>query len=192
MRRSEVFWRTFCGDSSARQSPAPDIFGSHFILWLVVLLTSCTFSGNKFSRSELDHALGGGRWRERFPWVEKLLWDDPTAQCQIDHTFDDLFEPLDLTQLKYAIQQFSSAYLDWHCTARGHFSSEDGIYGIGPLSMESGDEVWILAGEPVPCVLRPASGGRFELLGEAYIHGIMKGELADHRLLQETQELVLV
>lgn len=39
------------------------------------------------------------------------------------------------------------------------------------------DEVWILHGALAPVLLRPTSHGRYRLLGDAYVHGIMNGEI---------------
>jgi hypothetical protein len=39
-----------------------------------------------------------------------------------------------------------------------------------------GDQVWVLSGLSTPFVLRPLSNGRYSLMGEAYVHGIMCGE----------------
>lgn len=59
------------------------------------------------------------------------------------------------------------------------FVTERGCLGMGPAVLEVGDEVWVLAGADVPLILRPSksSGEEFILVGEAYIHGIMQGEV---------------
>ncbi|GME42095.1 heterokaryon incompatibility protein [Neofusicoccum parvum] len=64
------------------------------------------------------------------------------------------------------------------------FKTEEGLIGIGPGYMEEGDEVWDLFGGHVPYLLRPmlpddeARGGwDYSLVGECYVHGVMKGEL---------------
>lgn len=59
------------------------------------------------------------------------------------------------------------------------FRTEGGLLGIGPLEINMGDEVWILAGAKTPLVLRDGSPGRKKLLGEAYVHGLMHGEVLD-------------
>jgi hypothetical protein len=57
------------------------------------------------------------------------------------------------------------------------FRTEGGILGIGPLEVKIGDKVWILAGAKTPLVLRDGSPGRKKLLGEAYVYGLMYGEV---------------
>ncbi|KAL3298884.1 heterokaryon incompatibility protein [Colletotrichum asianum] len=53
---------------------------------------------------------------------------------------------------------------------------------IGPAALRPGDKVFIIAGCNFPIVLREKvssygrSTGKFELVGEAYVHSIMAGE----------------
>ena len=58
---------------------------------------------------------------------------------------------------------------------RALFSTERGYIGLGPPHCRPGDLVCILFGGEVPFVLRPV-GGRYQLVGDAYVHGIMEGE----------------
>lgn len=53
--------------------------------------------------------------------------------------------------------------------------TERGYYLLGPDVMQQGDVVAVLYGGKVPFVLRP-EGGRWKLLGECYMHGMMSGE----------------
>ncbi|KAI0402997.1 heterokaryon incompatibility protein-domain-containing protein [Xylaria palmicola] len=50
-----------------------------------------------------------------------------------------------------------------------------GYYVLGPAALEAGDIVCVLFGSKVPFCLRPM-GGRYLLVGECYVHGLMKGE----------------
>ena len=56
------------------------------------------------------------------------------------------------------------------------FVTANGYIGLGPRSLQPGDEVWIVSGLGTPSVLRPSRTGRFRWIGEAYVHGIMHGE----------------
>jgi hypothetical protein len=62
----------------------------------------------------------------------------------------------------------------------GHrpFLTDRGYLGTGYLSIEAGDELWIVSGSPAPLVLRRtgALDNEFTIVGEAYVHGIMHGE----------------
>ncbi|KAM0185568.1 hypothetical protein ACHAPI_012125 [Fusarium lateritium] len=62
----------------------------------------------------------------------------------------------------------------------GHrpFLTDTGYLGAGYVSIEVGDELWIVSGSPAPMVLRRtgALDNEFTIVGEAYVHGIMNGE----------------
>jgi len=66
---------------------------------------------------------------------------------------------------------------------RRPFLTPRGWIGLGPAAMKSGDVVAILFGCRMPFVLRPSDEGRFMLLGDAYVHGLMDGEF-----MQEERE----
>lgn len=62
--------------------------------------------------------------------------------------------------------------------------TDDGSIGFGPEMSERGDVVFILPGGKVPYVLRRVEVSvtgtpRFQLLGDAFIHGAMAGEMID-------------
>lgn len=58
------------------------------------------------------------------------------------------------------------------------FLTDTGYLGAGYLSIEAGDELWIVSGSPAPLILRKtgARDDEFTVVGEAYVHGIMQGE----------------
>jgi hypothetical protein len=62
------------------------------------------------------------------------------------------------------------------------FKTENDFIGMGTLSIQPGDQVWLIRDSLVPLVLRPASdSGTFRLVGEAYLHGFMHGEMLEPR-----------
>jgi hypothetical protein len=56
---------------------------------------------------------------------------------------------------------------------------ESGNLGLGPCSTQPGDLVAFIRNAGVPFILREAQRGRYELVGEAYIHGFMHEEIAE-------------
>ncbi|KAI4217694.1 MAG: hypothetical protein LQ351_000290 [Letrouitia transgressa] len=72
---------------------------------------------------------------------------------------------------------------------RRFFLTSKGYYGIGHRSLEAGDVSAVLIGAHVPFVLRKAplhnqighASDHYRLIGESYIHGIMRGELLGGR-----------
>ncbi|POS70226.1 hypothetical protein DHEL01_v211380 [Diaporthe helianthi] len=74
------------------------------------------------------------------------------------------------------------------CYRRRLVVTEDGHVGLGPQVTEPGDVVCILKGANVPLLLRPEAGGiKFKLVGEAYIEGMMFGEIQ----IPEVEQIVL-
>lgn len=64
------------------------------------------------------------------------------------------------------------------CSWRRFFLTKTGHMGIGPSNIRAGDIVVVLFGSTIPFALRRVAGpsGRYMLLGECYVHGIMDGE----------------
>ena len=60
---------------------------------------------------------------------------------------------------------------------RCFFTTECGKMGLGPFSAKGGDVVAMIFGGPLCLVLRPR-GPQYKLVGDAYVQGVMKGELA--------------
>jgi hypothetical protein len=61
----------------------------------------------------------------------------------------------------------------------------DGRVGIGPDICHAGDIVCIFYGAKVPFIIRKNNKNEYVLLGEAYIHGIMDGEVMDGECVME-------
>jgi hypothetical protein len=67
------------------------------------------------------------------------------------------------------------------CGNRKLFHTSKGYLDLSPAPLQAGDVVCVLAGGTIPFVLRQdarssPSKRRFQLVGEAYVHGIMNGE----------------
>ena len=66
--------------------------------------------------------------------------------------------------------------LSWAAYNRRFFRTKTGWYGIAHRLIREGDVCCVFEGVRVPFVLRPVSGGGYKLVGDAYVHGIMRGE----------------
>ena len=62
----------------------------------------------------------------------------------------------------------------------------DGYIGLVPAKTRIGDFVWLFKGGSVPFIVREDKG-TMRLVGEAYIHGIMKGEAFDEGKCQDME-----
>ena len=124
-----------------------------------------------------------------FDWKEySLRW------IQEPKDLGDGYEVEGLKQLKDAdsrvLIRFNTSVVA-RMTERVLFTTESCKLGIGLVSVQPKDEIWILAGAKVPYVLRPKGGGEYELVGEAYVHDVMHGEFVKERK-DETRDIVLV
>jgi len=61
------------------------------------------------------------------------------------------------------------------------FLTRDGRIGLAPLGdlVEVGDVCCVIFGATVPFLLTPAREGRYKLISECYIHGVMNGEIME-------------
>lgn len=78
------------------------------------------------------------------------------------------------TALQYAAP-FSTNF-DQCLGNRNIFAAESGWTGLGPHNAQAGDVVAILYGDAFCFILRPKNE-YFELIGRAYVQGIMRGKL---------------
>lgn len=66
------------------------------------------------------------------------------------------------------------------------FLSIDGHVGLAPSNSKPGDLICIIFGATGPFILRPSANEKFELVGEAYVYGVMDGEWLDRNRVVET------
>jgi hypothetical protein len=113
----------------------------------------------------------------------------PPEMAQVEPIFRDLmshaddimnqrdYEKLDIYMLRhdYDGNQYTSAVGKW-ASGRVFCATEGRYLGWLPRGAEKGDVVCILEGGEVPLVMRLANDGRYQVLGDCYIHGIMDGE----------------
>ncbi|KAF4332064.1 heterokaryon incompatibility (het-6OR allele) [Fusarium beomiforme] len=65
------------------------------------------------------------------------------------------------------------------------FLTDQGFLGWAFSSALEGDSVWVVSSCPVPLVLRPRADGTYQLVGDSYVHGIMKGEAVKDNTWEE-------
>lgn len=126
--------------------------------------------------------------------VADVLHEPPTPSPDIKLLFKCLFPATvylqalrDLPHLahkavsdeeKVALQRYLNP-MTMVCGGRGFFATTGGRIGIGPAETRVGNIICVLKGARVPFVFRavPEGEGLHELVGEAYVHGVMQGEL---------------
>ena len=76
----------------------------------------------------------------------------------------------------------SSAYLPtikMACKNRSIFKTSDGNVGLGPATLQAGDYLVILPNVRLPHIVRASALGVHQLIDEAFVPGIMYGEIFD-------------
>jgi hypothetical protein len=80
-----------------------------------------------------------------------------------------------------------------YCIGHSLIVTHQGHFALGPRITRPGDQCYILQGANVPFFLRPhASGNRFRLLGEAYVHCFMKGQIKSYAEEERLQSDTLI
>jgi hypothetical protein len=85
--------------------------------------------------------------------------------------------------------RFMHSFGVW-CYNRRFYRSEQGRFGWAPDQARPGDRLCVLNGLAVPLILRPIESGSFEVVGDAYVHGVMDGEVLDMGL--EEQDIYII
>lgn len=95
----------------------------------------------------------------------------------------------DFEEFQRKARRFMESFM-LYCDNRRFFRCKDGMLGWGPDQVREGDAICVLDGASVPFVLRPVEGGRFKVVGDAYVSGIMDGEAME--LVVEDMDILLV
>ncbi|KAF7510075.1 hypothetical protein GJ744_007179 [Endocarpon pusillum] len=125
----------------------------------------------------------------------EALWKTPIADC--DTFFDVLSKtrPKASPRMRHSFESFvgtmilednerrklaSAAYIqtmNLQSARRRMFLTSKGYYGLGQETLRPGDQIILLLGGDSPFIVREVGLlGYYELIGEAYVHGIMQGE----------------
>ncbi|KAF2114631.1 heterokaryon incompatibility protein-domain-containing protein [Lophiotrema nucula] len=176
---SEILWRTTLADCAGPQHPAPAGLGDS---WVAHMLDQ---------HHTYSKGLGGGTaWRnEQDTHLQRLLdqmrvTDPETKFPTVEHAktvlsamrgergADPMRKWSELQKTAAPVRPFLYAANQCRKIAR-----TDNLLTLVPKSTKLYDSVWIVPGLSTPFVLRK-SKDYYELVGEAYVHGIMRGEMA--------------
>jgi hypothetical protein len=197
--RVEVLWRTLVADTFNAQHPAPPECGKQFLAHVSSMVLKA-FNEYKYGTKEksLKDRLSGRMHaflyqnfnrsikEKKIAPLIKLFDSEPPTSCYGSETF---IQSLDEVGGIYKSEPGGLGLGDWArpfeafrqelgitFASRLLFRTDTGLLGVGPLELDIGAEVWILAGANTPAVLREGSTGKKQFLGEAYAHGVMHGE----------------
>jgi hypothetical protein len=140
-----------------------------------------------------DHRLIAALCLKRLQ-LQPVLWTDKFLKDELFHDLEDL-GPYDRP---VTIPPHIHNAIELATIRRRFFVTEEGYMGLGPAGMQVGDHLYILLGGQTPFILRPkhasvqtvppssqvydilnrkfASKEVFEVVGDAYAHGLMDGE----------------
>ncbi|KAK5680115.1 hypothetical protein LTR17_027568 [Elasticomyces elasticus] len=184
--RAEAMWRTVIADRFSGMSPAPDITASHFKGWLQYVIAADIF-GYSFEPS-LERKEDWSEWS----CLDEVHGSSSAASLIVPSiaelsSFVERFRELlvagesslpELRQLQASHDVFALGLI--MAGERPYFTTATGLLGLTPPSSHEGDQVWFFSGAKLPFVLRPeADGIHYTLVGEAYVHGYMRGEILD-------------
>lgn len=128
----------------------------------------------------LTNACIGGERARRYADTPETDWLANGAAYLVSSTRRDTGEPDIAPQLREMARAGTPYKWSHEATLVARYRrfavTEGGYYLLGADVMQQGDVVVVLYGGRTPFMLRPRGDGRWMLLGECYMHGIMDGE----------------
>ena len=121
-------------------------------------------------------------WREAHDNIligSKRLGDyfsDVIPEEATERDYAEVYGAFDRTSKERRFMLTANGYLGW---------APDNISGSFSAQTRKGDLVCILFGCSTPLIIRPVIGGRFRIIGQAYVEGLMDGEAL--KLLETNQ-----
>ena len=200
---SVLLWRTGIADRpyrlAAEPADAEDIIA--FLIWVQLKLSSALAADLE---GAADPAACIASFWARHGASRELLRDGVEANNELKSMPRLSFEPF-ITKVERmgldprggdADVLRASMGLGWWLPrfaqlAKRFFLSDAGYFGLAPVRAEPTDEVWVLQGGSVPFVLRPLRSGNRQLVGEAYVHGVMKGEIVPDGINHRLEDVII-
>ncbi|OIW25713.1 HET-domain-containing protein [Coniochaeta ligniaria NRRL 30616] len=186
---SEAFWRTIIQDTFREQPADNDAARNAFVAAAVGKMRDL-----EAEIAAVGEAMGGGAFAPyRVEMEQFMLLREQTlrilARLETEAPFDGVIDALTKAQRQSEStrdredfeESFRIAYY-----GRRMFRTRKGYFGITAQSLHQGDCVWVLAGADTPFVLSRLQDENWRVVGEAYVFGIMNGEvLAGERRLEK-------
>jgi hypothetical protein len=161
--RQEALWRTTIGDRTHRERPAPHKYGESLRTFLNMARTMGRHLGVLGTNPRFTHPSE--------EMQREFHINNPGFAAEFQAKDED-FQEVDLL-------------FDSPGGQRRFAVTERKYMGMVPNGSEAGDVVCVLFGAKVPFILRecnltgPGQSCKYQLVGEAYIHGMMDGEALD-------------
>ncbi|KAF4782830.1 hypothetical protein HER10_EVM0003401 [Colletotrichum scovillei] len=134
-----------------------------------------------------DEALREALWRTPIADREFAFnWETERASGEMFMSYQALRQGMHYEGMKY--MNVALAKLIGRCP----FVTDGGYVGLAPMAAKVGDDVWIIIGADAPFITSTRSFTRTRysrIVGEAYVHGIMDGELLQGTIELQTLKL---
>jgi hypothetical protein len=171
--RADVLWRVMIMDTEETlgkiNHPASSSFGKSFQAWIFTKIGLWVAHVVR-EGTDLDYA--NERARQFFAQLY------PNTQIEVPDEIEDNEESFTLYHRTLMLPFVHS--IGPRTYGRRLFQTTGGLLGMGSQSIEGGDQVWLIQDSRTPLIVRPKPGTQeFLLVGEAYLHGFMRGEMSD-------------
>ncbi|KAM0431860.1 hypothetical protein ACHAPT_005112 [Fusarium lateritium] len=124
---------------------------------------------------------GEAIWRTPIADIEPIDgvgWTRATGAFQA--IFETLFDEENTSPLDQRLWMKYLSILRVASHGRKYFLTHGLRLGLGPPHMEEGDSVALIFGLNVPFVLREVGDSKYRIIGEAYVDGMMDGQMAPY------------
>lgn len=160
----EALWRTLVGDATRDGAWAPQSYS----LLLKAKIWEDGVAGVQFSNFGLHNFMARNAKLSVFGHTLKELVFGTSRPFSNRHR--RFYNPSEIVREALS---WATNVMAW----RRLITTEKGYLGLAIAATEPDDRICILVGCKTPLVLRPR-GAYFQVIGECYIHGIMRGEIA--------------
>lgn len=131
-----------------------------------------------------DQEMGSTVTRSRRRFTEESKQRYKSLVTFLDANNNTFTSPLTVTSLAESLKEewgSLAMYLVilYRMAERRPFMTRNGFVGVGPASLRAGDQLCIFVGAHVPYIVAEKEGGRYGLVGDAYVYGIMDGEFME-------------
>ncbi|KAH7359346.1 heterokaryon incompatibility protein-domain-containing protein [Plectosphaerella cucumerina] len=172
----EVFWRVLIANlpGNSNRPPRSDKFGPSFRA-LACFLIASHISKDECRTEPTEALMEKLKQATNSPYLPD--WADIQQLAAV--LGPDKGDPAVKAVFKDMQRYLES--LTWMSLLRRFFVTRKNRLCLGSHTVREGDRVFILSGFNYPVLLRPASDGRFTVIGDIYVRGIMFGEALEGR-----------
>jgi hypothetical protein len=175
----DALWRTFIGNASYPHEPdieAPLSFRPLLARRCLEIEANLSVTHQTSQKQWPSLLLGHDSFKT---WYLDVRGFKVAGKClsEIFLEYGEVYGSTD-TRISANVPLASEQCINVLRSGKGLITTSKGYIGLAPSSTERGDKVCVLLGCKVPLILRPIDD-YFQVIGDAYIHGIMHGEAVE-------------